>query len=497
MSMSSCRMTRFPTECKKVLCLLFGICLLFVTGCTSDSEKLEPVTKVTAQSTEDGQIQVDWDAAQGADHYRILYKTQDMQDYKYICDQTGCGYTDVHAQPGNTYRYKVEAHRKNAITVGTESNAVTIAEKAAEDDNRQPKKPKMRSVTRMDAYTMTVLWESETEDCIYEVQRAAAQNGAYTTLGETDQSAFYDDTIDGDKVYYYRVRAVSGDAKSVFSDAMASGTHAGEVFDVPVMMYHEFVTQEDLDAGVAFDEYAIWKDDFEQDLKWLKQNGYTTITCKQLIDYLNGEGTMPQKPILLTVDDGKLGVYKNAYPLLKQYGMTASLSLIGMRIDATDQNPEARTESNAPYCTWTEIKEMSDSGAVEMISHTYGLHLFHHDGRQGASSAEGETVADLLPAFQADYIRINKKIRAITGEDVRAMAYPYSKRTEVSDRALLESGYQLMLAGDNANVRHTYSNYFVREAGINVKSAVLRRVPRMNGTALQTYVQEIEAHDAY
>lgn len=350
--------------------------------------------------------------------------------------------------------------------------------------------PTITSVTQMDPYTVVLMLKTDDSACRYEVLRADTADGPYTVISTTSEPVYYDETAQGGASYCYAVRAVTDVSTGALSAPAAIGTNAKNVFGVPVFMYHEFVTQKDLDSGVAFDEYAIWASEFERDLAWLRDNGYTTITTRQLVDYLNGKGTMPEKPVLLTIDDGKLGVYKHAYPLLKKYGMTASLSLIGTRIDLATQDPQGRADNPAPYCTWEEIREMALSGAVEMISHTYSLHVFHHDGRQGADCAANETMESFLPSAQKDYAKITGVIRDVTGTEPVAMAYPYSKRSEMADSAWLKSGYRLLLAGDSDSARRTRINYFVQDAGVNLKSAVVRRITRMRGTPIASYMEE-------
>ena len=176
--------------------------------------------------------------------------------------------------------------------------------------------------------------------------------------------------------------------------------------------------------------------------------------------------------------------------------MKAVLSVIGYEIDSATDNPESRKTSEAPFCTWEEIGEMSDSGAVEIVSHTYGLHLYEHDGRQGGNCADGENLDSFLPSAQKDYVKIMSKISDATGKKAVAMAYPYSKHSETSDIAWLKSGYQLLLGGDN-DERRTRINYFVSDAGINRKSAVVRRIARMTGTPVSAYIEAALQEDAY
>ena len=356
--------------------------------------------------------------------------------------------------------------------------------------------PDMQSLSRLDRFTMALEFSPVPGAERYDIYRAETADGPYTLLGSSNEPVYYD--LSGSEGSFYQVQAVSPVSRGPLSKAAVFGAlPAYASVDVPVIMYHEFVTPEDfVDTALEFDEYAIWLEEFEADLIYLRDNGYTTITCQDLLDYLKGAGTLPDKPILLTIDDGKLGVYKNACPLLRRYGMTASLAVIGERIDEADSAPEERASSAAPYCTWEEIGEMAASGAMEIISHTYQRHRYaHSSGHQGANILPGETEDAFYQAAYRDLQELDRRLTASTGRGATALAYPYSIRSAAADRVWRSAGYQLLLGGDSLDVRPTMSNFFIQELGPNYHSTLLRRIPRMTGTPLSSYLRDIHDHD--
>lgn len=476
---------------KSLISMFIALLICLLSGC-ADKELSAPNGAVArADSTN---IVLEWQASNGADFYRIYRKESGNADYKFVCDECSTKYTDSTAKADINYSYKVTAVSGNRETEGCITGETAILSKN-ENADVVLYTPSISSVTKMDKYETVIIFSTDNIGCDYEIRRSKTIGGEYTLIGTTDESAYYDDTANGE-MYYYTVTTVLGDNRSNASVPQRTGKNAQKVFRLPVLMYHEFVTQSDLDGGVAFDEYAIWKDEFESDLIWLKENGYTTVTTAQLKNCLEGKETMPAKPIILSIDDGKYGVYKNAYPLLKKYGMTAVLSLIGYEIDTATKNPDARVSSAAPYCTWGEISEMSESGTVEMISHTQSLHIYSHGNRCGANCADGESFESFLPIAQADFIKFNKNLKKATGLKTETLAYPYSKRSVTADRAWLKSGYKILLGGDSDEDRKTYMNYYVSAAGINLKSAVTRRIPRMTGKPVKDYIIEAINHDA-
>lgn len=85
-----------------------------------------------------------------------------------------------------------------------------------------------------------------------------------------------------------------------------------EGIQLPIIMYHSMLRN-------GSGEYTISPETFEEDLRYLKDNGYTTIYMQDLLDYINKQVPLPEKPIMLTFDDGYYNNYLYAYPLAKKY----------------------------------------------------------------------------------------------------------------------------------------------------------------------------------
>ena len=468
---------------KRILATLLLVCCL-LSACGSKPSAPQELTV----SFENNTAVIRWQHSDEAEAYRLYRRSPDDDDYKFIFDSNGdeVAYTDRHIGSGGTYLYQLEIIGKNGVSDALESR-LDVPVEASGEAVTAPDTPVIESVTAMDGYTAVVSVKPQ-KDCTYEFLRSASIDGSYTLCDTRDEPFLYDEHTDKDIDWFYRVRAVRGKLKSELSEPRETGYNAGTVFNVPVLMYHEFVTDEDLENGIAFDVYAIYESEFEYDLQWIREKGYTTITTAQLIDYLSGRGQMPDKPIIITIDDGKYGVYKHAWPMLQKYGMTASLSIIGYEIDNATSAPDARSKSEAPYCTWQELAEMSDSGTIEIISHTDKQHYFLHDGRNGASTKDGDTLKTFLPIAQKDYSDTARSFKRYLNTVPNSMAYPYSRRTELSDEAWLKTGFKILYAGDDEYLRPSTENYFVREAGLNKKSSVLRRVARETKHTLDYYL---------
>ena len=95
---------------------------------------------------------------------------------------------------------------------------------------------------------------------------------------------------------------------------------------------------------------SITSNEFEQDLKYLSNNGYHTITMTDLINYVLNDTPLPKKPIILTFDDGYYNNYVFALPLLKKYHMKAVVSIIRKATDAITEDPS--TNLDYAYLSW-------------------------------------------------------------------------------------------------------------------------------------------------
>jgi biofilm PGA synthesis lipoprotein PgaB len=140
-----------------------------------------------------------------------------------------------------------------------------------------------------------------------------------------------------------------------------------------VIGYHEIINTE----NALIPEYAVSTTQFQQHIDWLKKNGFHFINVDQLIQAHQGKYSLPTKPVLLTVDDGYASFYQNAYPIVKANKIPVVLAVVGSWLEPKeDQNIDFSGEQiqRKEMLSWAELKEMQDSGLVEMASHSYNLH---------------------------------------------------------------------------------------------------------------------------
>lgn len=200
---------------------------------------------------------------------------------------------------------------------------------------------------------------------------------------------------------------------------LLSSTAFGATTKVPILMYHG-VEKESVSAWVVSEEQ------FNADMEFLARNYYTPMVSEDLIKIKKGEVAMPERPVMITFDDGYENNYTVAFPILKRTGMKATIAVIGRLI--RDENGSGREG----YLYWSQIKEMYDSGLVDIGSHTYNLHDLDAEGfytgtSNGIRQIEGEAVVNYLKRTGDDLRRSVSDIESNVGNDVLYFAYPFGK----------------------------------------------------------------------
>ena len=200
----------------------------------------------------------------------------------------------------------------------------------------------------------------------------------------------------------------------------------GTATKVPVLMYH-YVTPK-IDNHEPKNKSIIDLDVFEQNMKYLYENGYRTVTLAQLEQYVNGEISLPEKSFVITFDDGYQNNYTLAYPILKKYHFHASLFVIGSRIQS---KPVAFDSSKKSDISKQEMAAGSD--VFEYNSHTFNL---HHKGY----TVCGDDLPVTLDTSLLDHdIEQIKNI----GIDTPYIAYPYGYFSEQMIYKLHQHGYRM------------------------------------------------------
>ena len=218
----------------------------------------------------------------------------------------------------------------------------------------------------------------------------------------------------------------------IWPTAPVSAPYAESV-RVPIVMYH-LVLKDPARAG----KYVIPPETLEKDLQWIRDNGYQTVTAEDLIAFVHKGTPLPEKPIVLTFDDGYTNNHTYAYPLLEAYGMRAVLSVIGSVSDRYtalgDENP------NYANLTWARVRELAESGVFEIQNHTYDLH--RNDGpRKGCKRLAGESIDAYQGMLLRDLQQNQDAIQRAIGTRPRTFVYPFGAISPESLEVVKKAGF--------------------------------------------------------
>jgi peptidoglycan/xylan/chitin deacetylase (PgdA/CDA1 family) len=207
---------------------------------------------------------------------------------------------------------------------------------------------------------------------------------------------------------------------------------------VPIIIYHNI-------RRINLSELTISPCEFENDLIYLKSNGFSTITIDDLIGYQKGTEALPKKPIVICFDDGYLNTYAYAFPLLKAYGMRAVLSIIGK--DTDDFSEIDIKDLSYAHANWKQIAEMKNSGVFEIQNHSYNLHLATSK-RYGCTKNHGESPSHYEKVLTDDLNKLQQEVYENTGYMPTAFTYPFGRISDESIPIIKKLGFKASLTCD-------------------------------------------------
>lgn len=204
--------------------------------------------------------------------------------------------------------------------------------------------------------------------------------------------------------------------------------------DVPVLMYHNIAEEPN--------DMTVTPETFRMHMETLAENGYTAVTLDDMVNYVYYGGELPEKPVLITFDDGYYSNYEYAYPVLSELGMKAVIFTVGTSFGKTTY-----LDTDAPITPHfgeKEAKEMTNSGVISLQSHTYDMHRsenYEKNARYDMGQLAGETEEEYIDTVREDLIMSREFLENLREDNVLALSYPKGKITDNAARIAVEEGY--------------------------------------------------------
>lgn len=203
---------------------------------------------------------------------------------------------------------------------------------------------------------------------------------------------------------------------------------------LPILMYHSI-----LKDGARQGKYVLHPDALASDLDYLKKEGYETITVNDLLAYV-GEGTpLPDKPVMITFDDGYYNNYVYAYPLLQERGMRAVVSIIGSQTALYTENGQENAYWS--HLKLTHLGEMDD--VFEVQNHSWNLHEYGE--RRGCLRRRGEDQVGYASFLRQDTEATQQLLIEAGLPEPTCYTYPFGACSDESEKVLKDMGFQCTL----------------------------------------------------
>ena len=225
---------------------------------------------------------------------------------------------------------------------------------------------------------------------------------------------------------------------------------------VAVLVYHNIVQNKEAKINA---KAALTTEEFNEQLKYLKDNGYETISLDELYSWKKGQLDIPEKSVVITFDDGYYSFKHLAQPILYQYDFKAACFLIG---NITNSNTPPYEEGIYGVIGLDEVNNKNEN--IIYGSHTFDLHQQTKEGTPIVKEKTFEEIKEDVKKFNTNLF------------DAKYLAYPYYTYTKDFVKVLEEENYKLAFAGEDEMTTKEANNY---------------KIPRISGVKTMEEFKEI------
>lgn len=219
--------------------------------------------------------------------------------------------------------------------------------------------------------------------------------------------------------------------------------YGGEGRALPILMYHHF-------DETSRDGTVVTPARFREQMTALRDAGYEAVTIPQMIAFVREGASLPEKPVLITMDDGYGSNLAIAAPILEETGMRATVFAIGI-----NEGEEYYAHSGEPMWqhrfAFEEAAPWVEKGIIDVQSHTYDMHQlesYGYSGRDGVLRMRDESAEDYRRALLDDAAAFRERRGDRVATELLALAYPFGYYDLEADEVMKEAGYQVTITID-------------------------------------------------
>lgn len=221
---------------------------------------------------------------------------------------------------------------------------------------------------------------------------------------------------------------------------------------VPILIYHHFV--ENIQKSHFRDNISVVDiGHFEQQMAFLKKEGYTTISLKDVDLWMQKKQALPAKTVALTFDDANLSLEKMVYPILKEKSMHGTTFVIGNRVK--EETPSFNSEAGiVQFAGFNELHNIMD--LIEIEHHTYALHVYNETLER--SQLQLTSARDL----HYDIQQMNEVLKQIDPNiQAQYYSYPYGKFNKNHEATFIENNISLAFLNKGGKSKITSPRLYV------------------------------------
>lgn len=208
---------------------------------------------------------------------------------------------------------------------------------------------------------------------------------------------------------------------------------------IPVITYHHILRDEE-NTRFRHTSTTTSVRAFSNQMTWLRDMGYTTLTMYQLEDYVHNRANLPARAVVITFDDGLKSVSRYAYPILKQYGFKATAFIITSRIK---RHPQKWAPKSLQFMSVSELEEIKD--VFDFQSHTHFLHRVDAHRRPILLS---RSYHNILFDFER-----SRRALAQFNPHVLYLSYPFGGYNATAVQAASDAGFHLAVTTVKGKVK--------------------------------------------
>lgn len=224
--------------------------------------------------------------------------------------------------------------------------------------------------------------------------------------------------------------------KSAFSKPIRQSVTTPKIAQtvrVPILLYHYVEYVKDKKDTIR-QSLSISPKTFESQIQTFQEASYSAMFIDDFADVLDGKKELPEKPIILTFDDGYGDFYTDVFPILKKYQMKATAYIVSGVLDKLN------------YMTKAQVKEIAESGLVEIAAHT-------------VSHKNLKFVSEETARFEIQASKV--QLETLIGKEVKNFAYPYGGLSDVAEQLVRSAGYRSAVSVIAGELQSENNRYFL------------------------------------